>query len=294
FYTVICTAAFNDICTDADTDICAATDTDICAVIMTAPSLAAATAATSASTVVVRVVVVVLTGIVSTSTGTASASGAAAAAAATGTTATVLTGRIASALQAHLPVRTVAVVPVAAAAAAAPEAEAVPVDVETIPVSTTTTTQTTTVEAEVAAVAVVRGGAVMITAPDNPGTIPPTRILVGKPGLGMQQIQMPNGHAPAVDPFAFDKFTALAPKPLLLVMRMACLCQMMGATCRVWMAALGAGLIFTDVGDLQEESDTASPTTNKLCHNMSQRRTMQGVSGVRVSVGTTRKLHRRP
>ncbi|KAJ9509133.1 hypothetical protein QJQ45_001622 [Haematococcus lacustris] len=80
-----------------------------------------------------------------------------------------LHSRIASALQAHLPVRTVAVVPVAAAAAAAPEAEAVPVDVETIPVSTTTTTRTTTVEAEVAAVAAARDGAVMITAPDNPG-----------------------------------------------------------------------------------------------------------------------------
>ncbi|KAJ9532014.1 hypothetical protein QJQ45_003723 [Haematococcus lacustris] len=80
-----------------------------------------------------------------------------------------LHSRIASALQAHLPVRTVAVVPVAAAAAAAPEAEAVPVDVETIPVSTTTTTRTTTVEAVVAAVAAARDGAVMITAPDNPG-----------------------------------------------------------------------------------------------------------------------------
>ncbi|KAJ9515258.1 hypothetical protein QJQ45_002388 [Haematococcus lacustris] len=79
-----------------------------------------------------------------------------------------LHSRIASALQAHLPVRTVAVVPVAAAAAAAREAEAVPVDVETIPVSTTTTTRTTTVEAEVAAVAAARDGAVMITAPDNP------------------------------------------------------------------------------------------------------------------------------
>ncbi|KAJ9523973.1 hypothetical protein QJQ45_022376 [Haematococcus lacustris] len=79
-----------------------------------------------------------------------------------------LHSRIASALQAHLPVRTVAVVPVAAAAAAAPEAEAVPVDVETIPVSTTTTTRTTTVEAEVAEVAAARDGAVMITAPDNP------------------------------------------------------------------------------------------------------------------------------
>ncbi|KAJ9531615.1 hypothetical protein QJQ45_015070, partial [Haematococcus lacustris] len=42
------------------------------------------------------------------------------------------------------------------------------------------------------------------------GTIPATRILVGKPGLGMQEIQMPNGPAPAVDPFAFDKFTAPA------------------------------------------------------------------------------------
>ncbi|KAJ9509774.1 hypothetical protein QJQ45_011625 [Haematococcus lacustris] len=80
-----------------------------------------------------------------------------------------LHSRIASALQAHLPVRTVAVVPVAAAAAAAPEAEAVPVDVEIIPVSTTTTTRTTTVEAVVAAVAAARDGAVMITAPDNPG-----------------------------------------------------------------------------------------------------------------------------
>ncbi|KAJ9515331.1 hypothetical protein QJQ45_006595 [Haematococcus lacustris] len=79
-----------------------------------------------------------------------------------------LHSRIASALQAHLPVRTVAVVPVAAAAAATPEAEAVPVDVETIPVSTTTTTRTTTVEAVVAAMAAARDGAVMITAPDNP------------------------------------------------------------------------------------------------------------------------------
>ncbi|KAJ9527526.1 hypothetical protein QJQ45_025744 [Haematococcus lacustris] len=82
-----------------------------------------------------------------------------------------LHSRIASAMQAHLPVRTVAVVPVAVAAAAAPEAEAVPVDVETIPVSTTTTTRTTTVEAEVAEVAAVRDGAVMITAPDNPAIV---------------------------------------------------------------------------------------------------------------------------
>ncbi|KAJ9516266.1 hypothetical protein QJQ45_001108 [Haematococcus lacustris] len=79
--------------------------------------------------------------------------------------------QIASAPQAHLPVRTVAVVPVAVAAAAAPEAEAVPVDVETIPVSTTTTTRTTTVEAAVAAVAAARDGAVMITAPDNPAIV---------------------------------------------------------------------------------------------------------------------------
>ncbi|KAJ9534862.1 hypothetical protein QJQ45_017255 [Haematococcus lacustris] len=89
-------------------------------------------------------------------------------------------------------------------------------------------------------------------------------------------------------------------EPLLLAMRRACQCRMMAATSRMWMAAGVKWVVSlrSSVMSQRLSPPTLQPTLQptppaQLCHSMSQRRTMQGVLGVRASIGTTRTQHLR-
>ncbi|KAJ9511728.1 hypothetical protein QJQ45_022583 [Haematococcus lacustris] len=81
----------------------------------------------------------------------------------------------------------------------------------------------------------------------------------------------------------------------------ACQCRMMGATSRMWMAAGVKWVVSlrSSVMSQRLSPPTLQPTLQptlpaQLCHSMSQRRTMQGVPGVRANIGTIRTQHLRP